>query len=240
MKAVIIAAGMGSRLSSVHGETPKTLLPFRGNTILSTIIENIATAGINDLVIVVGYQADHIRRYIAGNESRFACSVRLVENPHWTRGNGISVLASETAVGGDDFIVSMSDHIVSPSAIRRVVSHPGMRNLLLVDRDISGNFDLDDATKVLVAEENAIVGIGKELSIYNALDCGIFRLTPRFYDSMRRQLKENRESISNAVTGLIDNRDMEAVFLESGEQWFDIDTPEAYAHALKNSIPRTA
>ncbi|MBN1309615.1 MAG: NTP transferase domain-containing protein [Chitinispirillaceae bacterium] len=240
MKAVIIAAGRGSRIASLHRDAPKTLLPFRGATILSTIMENIAMAGILDLIIVVGYHADHIRRYIARNECLFACSVRLVENLQWTRGNGISVLASEAAVGGDDFLVSMSDHIVSPSAIGRIAAHPGRRNVLLVDRDIAGNFDLNDATKVLVEKNGAIVGIGKELSVYNALDCGIFRLTPRFYDSMRRQLKDNRESISNAVTGLIKNRDMEALFLEEDEQWFDIDTPEAYAHALKNAAPRAA
>jgi hypothetical protein len=46
-------------------------------------------------------------------------------------------------------------------------------------------------------------------------------------------LKQGGESISAAVEGLIRNRDMAAVFMEKGGEWIDIDTPEAYRHALK-------
>ena len=228
MKAVIVAAGTGSRM---HVKKPKTLLPFHDETILSTIMRNISRAGIRDIIIVVGFQADHIREYITKNKARFDFDISLVENHQFTRGNGISVLASENAVGNADFIVSMSDHIVTSSAIQRVAESKSPANLLLVDPRIDSVFDIDDATKVNVSG-NTICAIGKEITDYNAIDCGIFRLTSRFYDSMRTQLLNDRESISDAVKGLIRDNDMDAVFLEDSEQWFDIDTPDAYAHAL--------
>ncbi len=228
MKAVIVAAGTGSRM---HREKPKTLLPFHDETVLSSIILNLSNADIRDICIVVGFQADHIREYVTKNKMRFDVAVSFVENNQFTRGNGISVLASESAVGNATFILSMSDHIVTSSAIRRVVESKSTSNLLLVDPRIDSVFDIDDATKVNVSG-NRIIDIGKEITGYNALDCGIFRLTPRFHDSMREQLSNAHESISDAVKGLIHNSDMEAIFMQKNEQWFDIDTPEAYADAL--------
>jgi dTDP-glucose pyrophosphorylase len=52
---------------------------------------------------------------------------------------------------------------------------------------------------------------------------------------MREQLKKGKESISAAIEGLINNDDMEAVIMKKQEQWIDIDTPEAYQHALSRS-----
>jgi choline kinase len=156
-----------------------------------------------------------------------------VENPEWTRGNGISVLASEYAVTHDSFILSMSDHVVSPSAIKRVVESASAANLLCVDPRIADVYDIDDATKVRLEGDN-IGRIAKTLENYNGIDCGLFRLNGRFFDSMREQLKSGRDSISAGIDGLIQNGDMAAVFLESSEEWIDIDTPDAYRHALES------
>jgi choline kinase len=230
MKAVIAAAGMGSRLNNL---APKTLLPFGDGTILSTILNNISQAGIHEFVIVVGYQADYISNYLK-EKNYFGFSITFVENPEWRRGNGISVLAAEQEVGRERFLLSMSDHIVSISAIERAINQKATKNLLVVDPDINGIFDIDDATKVEVVD-NRIMNIGKEISNYNGIDCGIFKLNERFFNSMREQLKKNQESISAAVKGLIQNNDMEAVFMDENDFWIDIDTPESYQYALKNS-----
>lgn len=234
MKAVIVAAGMGSRLWKKTNQQPKTLMPFGDETILSRIIKNISYAGINDFVIVVGYRSQEIIDYVEKNEY-FGFKFSYVENPEWRKGNGISVLASEKEVGKDKFLLSMSDHIVSVNAIKRIVHHNSDANLLLVDPKVEQIFDIDDATKIQVAG-NKIVTIGKELSGYNGIDCGVFKLNSRFFDSMREQLKTNQESISASIKGLIQNDDMEAVFLAEDDSWIDIDTPESYQHAIENLV----
>jgi len=65
MKAVIIAAGFGSRLWNVSNQIPKTLLPFGSGTILSTIIAQLHTAGATELIMVVGFNQKYIRDYLA-------------------------------------------------------------------------------------------------------------------------------------------------------------------------------
>ena len=64
MKGVIIAAGFGSRLWKTTKQIPKTLLPYKKGTILSTIIQQLQMAGISELIIVVGFKKDYIANYL--------------------------------------------------------------------------------------------------------------------------------------------------------------------------------
>lgn len=236
MKAVIIAAGQSSRLWSKTNQSPKTLLPYKTGTILSKIVGNLKKCGIKDIVIVVGWKKAQIKKYVKEQQA-FGGAVEFVDNPQWKRGNGISVLAAEKAVGGEPFLLSMCDHLVSPRAIKRLKKSKRQENLLLVDKRVDKIFDIDDATKV-VLKKKKIRQIGKVLVEYNGIDCGVFRLDSRFFESMKKQLKEGQESISAAVTGLIEKKEMAAVFMKKKERWIDIDTPEAYQFALESSAGR--
>lgn len=234
MKAVIIAAGMGSRIKDQTDGSPKTLLPFKDVTILSTILNNIAQAGISEFIIIVGYKSEQIINYLSKNEN-FGFQITIVNNNEWMKGNGISVLAAENCVGEGQFLLSMSDHIVSISALKKIADFVSNKNLLLVDPDIQNNFDIDDATKVEVNGIN-IINIGKDISNYNNLDCGIFRLNKSFFSAMREQLKNNNESISAAINELIKKREIQAVQINNEDYWFDIDTSEAYNNCISKLI----
>jgi 1L-myo-inositol 1-phosphate cytidylyltransferase len=231
MKVVIIAAGMGSRLWGSTNKIPKTLLPFGNGTILSMIIENFKTIGFNKFVIVVGFKSEYITEYVVQQE-RFGVSVEFIENPEWKRGNGLSVTAARAAVRDESFILSMSDHIVSIEALQKISEHKSQKNLLLVDPRIDEIFDIDDATKVQV-ENGRITSIGKEMKFYNAVDCGIFRLTKRFFSAMDKQVHAGKDSISAGIQKLIETDDMQAVLMKSHHRWIDLDTPESYIYARR-------
>jgi choline kinase len=231
MDAVIVAAGRSSRLAQTTQDTPKTLLPFGHDTILSTILANLSYVGAERFVIVVGYHKRHIARYLRENHD-FGLDIVLVENQEWHKGNGISVLTAEEIIENREFILSMSDHIVSVGALGRIVQAERTTNLLLVDPGINSIRDLDDATKVEV-KGTTIINIGKDLEAYNAIDCGIFRLNKTFFSSMREKLNEGQDSISAGVRGLIAKRAIEAVFVGADDSWVDIDTAEAYDWARR-------
>jgi choline kinase len=129
----------------------------------------------------------------------------------------------------------MSDHLVRVEALRKIVDSPLDSNLLLVDTNVKDNFDLDDATKVQT-EDNNIVSIGKEISGYDALDCGIFRLEADFFPAVEHAVAKGIESISGAITELINNKRIKVVKLSKPQQWMDIDTPEAYEYAQASFI----
>lgn len=231
MKAVIIAAGDSSRLWPRTNKTPKTLLPFGNGSILSTIMSNLSVAGTTEFAIVLGFEADLIRNHLEENDY-FGFKTTIVINQDYMKGNGLSVMTAERVVGSEDFILSMSDHVVTPIAVQRVVNSNESRNLLLVDKQIERIFDIDDATKVS-CHNTRILSINKNLTEYNGIDCGIFRLNTRFFSAMRAKMEQGKDSISAGIEELIRNDDMLAVFMENHELWIDIDTPQAYQHALK-------
>jgi choline kinase len=234
MRAIITAAGRGSRLSDTSEDTPKTLLRFGRGTLLSEIMGNFAAVNVSEFIVVVGFRGDAIIDYLRANDN-FGYGMTVVENREWQRGNGISVRMAGTALqpGEEDVLLSMSDHLVAPDALRAMTAAPLGRNSLLVDSRIEHIHDLDDATKVWVTR-GRITQIGKELTKFNAVDCGVFRLTRRYFDAMGRQIGRGKDSITEGVRELIAANDFDAVPIPASSHWIDIDTPAAYEYATAN------
>jgi choline kinase len=226
MEAIVIAAGQGTRLAETTGEMPKSLLPFDGGTVLSTIFSNLMRAGVDRVRLVVGCRKERIEAYV-----RDLPRIALYENPRWEGGNGLSVLAAlPDGVPAGGILLSMSDHIVSARALAALVAGAGESSRLLVDRRIEAIFDIDDATKLRV-DGRRIVAIGKELAEFNAVDCGIFGVTETMRSALESNARAGRESITDAVRTLIGADAIEAVEIPADCAWIDIDTPAAYAHA---------
>src|SRR5690349_4357019 len=91
MKAVILAAGQGTRIRSAHGEHPKCLIAFNDGewTILDQQIHKLFVAGITEIGIVVGYEKyqimGHVMRKYRGLLHRF----KFIENPRYAETNNI-------------------------------------------------------------------------------------------------------------------------------------------------------
>lgn len=109
MKAIILAAGSGRRLGPVTACLPKCLIPVGGTPILTQTLERMDRAGLKDVVIVVGFEADRIREHVA--RRRFGhLRVRLVENERYAETNNLYSLSlaldrtrgAVTIVNGDD------------------------------------------------------------------------------------------------------------------------------------------
>ncbi len=236
MKGVIISAGIGSRLWKTTKQVPKTLLPYKNGTILSTIIEQLKQAGITELIIVVGFKKNYIVDYLQKNPQ--SLPVTFVENLEWEKGNALSVYKVKDYIKNEPFLLSMADHLVKVEALKQIVNSPERINLLLVDPFITENFDLDDATKVKT-ENDYIIAIGKELTDYNAIDCGIFRLEPDFFSAVEKAVAKGKDSISNAIAELIPLKRIKSITLNKANQWLDIDTPEAYQFAQHFDLGET-
>src|SRR5213083_2591968 len=68
-KAVVLAAGRGTRMRELTNELPKPMIEVRGKPVLQHIVEGLRNAGIGDLLLVVGYRADAVRKFF-GDGSR--------------------------------------------------------------------------------------------------------------------------------------------------------------------------
>ena len=82
MQAVILAAGSGSRLQRVSNGLPKCLLPIGGRPLIEHQLEALSDAGVGNVLVVVGHQADEVRKTL-GNR------VEYVENTRYDATNSL-------------------------------------------------------------------------------------------------------------------------------------------------------
>lgn len=228
-RAIVLAAGTGSRLVSGEG-FPKPLKPVSGVPLIVRILRGLQDEGIRDAVIVVGYLGDQIRRALVAEPS-LAMSFTFVNNDQFAKKNGVSLLAARPYIESGA-ILTMADHLYSPALVRRLCAMdlPKGSSALAVDYDPDRCFDLDDATKVRV-EQGRIADIGKDISSYNAVDTGVFRVGPELMDELAALYDRYGDcSLSDGVRALAARGCF--VACDAGDaRWIDVDTPVAVQRA---------
>ncbi|MFO7654385.1 MAG: sugar phosphate nucleotidyltransferase [Candidatus Krumholzibacteriia bacterium] len=109
MKAVIPAAGVGTRLRPHTLNKPKALLPVAGKPILAHIIDDLTAAGIAECVVIIGYHGDSVRRWFG--EQRPDVKMRFVEQER-RLGLGHAVWTARDALGDEPFFCILGDTIL--------------------------------------------------------------------------------------------------------------------------------
>jgi 1L-myo-inositol 1-phosphate cytidylyltransferase len=236
-QCLILAAGNGTRLRKISANLPKPVVQFRGRPILEHVICRAQEAWIEEFVIVLGYRAQMIHDWF---ESHWHGRARFtwVLNPDYHKSNGVSVLKARNALH-DNFLLLMADHVFEPETARMMVRQhlaPG-EVILGVDPKIDRIFDIDDATKVR-RNGNRIVDIGKDIKDYDAIDTGMFLCTPALFEDLDRANEAGNCSLSDGMRLLA--RCGRLRVLEIDAPWHDLDTPEALAHADRESLPYAA
>jgi choline kinase len=229
-KAVILAAGCGSRIRSLTTGQPKCLMDLGGRPIIEWIFDALRTGGIEEVVIVTGFKAQILRRALGGGR-KYDLRLRYVHNPRWTEPNGISLQAARQALRPDDtFLTLMSDHLLPAGIIKTVTGAVSASCILAVDTRVPEVLDLSDATKVRIVD-GVPVAIGKRLRKYNAVDCGLFRFDRRVFAALESAIGSGKKSLTEAVKILIADGNLDVLPIGGGVFWIDIDTPMAYRQA---------
>ncbi|MCF7669599.1 MAG: NTP transferase domain-containing protein [Verrucomicrobia bacterium] len=119
MKAVLLAAGKGTRMRELTEDVPKPMLKVNGRPILEHILLGLRAAGINDIFIVTGYRAEVVESYFgdgAGLGMRIAYGRQVVQN-----GTGKAPEPARAFVGNDPFLLSYGDILVKDETYQRMV-----------------------------------------------------------------------------------------------------------------------
>lgn len=232
-QVVILAAGMGTRIRGEAQPLPKPLVRVGGLTLLKRTILTAKKAGVRRFVIVVGCDGDRVQAAMAGDPELGGLELVWVQNEDYRLANGVSVLKARPHVRGE-FFLTMADHVVDPAIFRRLQDEPARDGLVLaVDRKLSTIFDMDDATKVKVAEGERIAEIGKQIPHYDAIDTGVFRCSQELFRSLQSVFDERGNcSLSDGVQALAAVGT--ARVADVGEAWWqDVDDLATRKHAEK-------
>lgn len=235
MKAIILAAGEGSRLRPFTLERPKCLVEIDGKSLLDRQLDILKAAGISDVIIIGGYLADKLK----GRGSRQYYNPRYDEtNMVWT------LFCAEHELEGD-VIVSYGDIVYSADAIKA---------LLADDSDIALTIDLDweeywrarlddplsDAETLKLSEDGHILEVGKKPTSLNEIEgqymglmkfsaMGVERLKNVFKKSLKKKSIQGKHPENAYMTDLIQEMidagcRVKSVTVHGG--WVEVDTVE--------------
>src|SRR5687767_5445022 len=118
MKAVILAAGHGSRLREISDSKPLT--PVGGTPLIEHVIAGAAIAGIDEAIVVTGHAAEQLEAHLAGLAARIGVAIRPVRLAGWDRPNGHSLVAGADGLEAP-FLLLMSDHLFDPALPARLI-----------------------------------------------------------------------------------------------------------------------
>jgi len=218
-KAVILAAGLGTRLGKLTEETPKGLLKVAGREILYRITRILQELGVKEFIIITNPKyGGKFREFAKKN----GFNAQIIINEYPEKGNGYSLYLAKNYVNGK-FILVMSDHIYEKAFLERAVKGEG----LIVDKTPKYT-SIEEATKVKI-KDNHVENIGKHLKDFDAVDTGFFVLTPEIFAVADEILSEKGKA---ELSEIVKKVKLKVTFV-SGFFWMDVDTPEDIKKARK-------
>ncbi len=119
MKAVILAAGKGTRMRDLTNAMPKPMLAVQGRPILEHILTGILAAGIREVFIVTGFRADTIETYF-GDGSRWGARIAYGRQ-EVQDGTGKAAEPARAFVGQEPFLLTYGDILVPPKTYQRMI-----------------------------------------------------------------------------------------------------------------------
>lgn len=228
MKAIILAAGRGSRLYELTKDRPKCLVMLRGRPLLEWQIKALRESGIQDILVVRGYCKDQI----TGN-------FETTENPRWDQTNMVSTLmAARDWLKSSPCIVSYADIVYPCQAVKRLIQEDSPLTILYDSNWLElwqQRFDdpFSDAESFRLDEQGYLVDIGRKNVSAREIQgqyMGLLKFTPESAGCVFNLLDYNPE--------LCDRLDMTALLrllIEKGKairavpwdgQWCEVDSQD--------------
>ncbi|MEO5782219.1 MAG: phosphocholine cytidylyltransferase family protein [Ginsengibacter sp.] len=163
MKAVILAAGIASRLRPLTDNTPKCLLKAGDKRILELTINNIIANNINDVIIVTGYLEQQIKDFVSQNYP--GLNITFIYNDVYSSTNNIySLWLTNNIVSGDEMLLMDSDIIFDKEIIARLITSGYSNCLALKKHKVQ-----QEEIKVKADENGRVIEIGKEVKLTEAI-----------------------------------------------------------------------
>lgn len=231
MTAIILAAGIGSRLRPLSDAVPKCLLPVGGAPLLGRTLAALRDASVGRVVIVTGYRHEQIREFVARLAPRV--EVTWANNERYaTTANSYSLWRAASSCEGSPFLLLDSDILFHPGLLTRVLASPHDNAIAIRDGAPLGAEEI----KVQQDGTGRIVRIGKEIPPADAAgeSIGIERFSAAtgslLFETLSRR-KERDEFYEASFQELLDRgEDMRAV--SCGDlPCMEIDTPDDYRAA---------
>lgn len=223
-KAVILAAGRGTRMKELTDEIPKPMVKVKGTPILESIVSGLVSNGVSEILIVVGWRKEVITDYF-GDGSAFNCRVEYVEQVVQD-GTGKVVELAKDFSGEDPFILSYGDILVPAESYAPLADFTGVEGKLTVkiDEDVrkGGAVFIENGMVTDLIEKG-----GDDAPTSPYYNAGIYSFSSKIYDyTAKLELSPRGEyELTDAIKAQVqDGLPIAAVELDG--EWADVRDPE--------------
>ncbi len=228
MQAVLLAAGLGSRLGALTEHIPKALISVGGEPLLVHAVRFARAAGARSIIVVGGYGFDLVAAEVARRE----LPVTLIENRAFRDGNLLSLQAARALVV-DEFLLMNVDHIYrAPIAALAAADATDVTAFIDTDRTLGA-----DDMKVERDARGRVSRIAKTLTTFDAGYVGMTKVpvavADRYWATVQAaQAEEGRAiHVERVLARLADGGHPPLCRDISGHGWLEVDLPEERAHA---------
>jgi NDP-sugar pyrophosphorylase family protein len=231
MKAVILAAGKGTRMKDITKTIPKPMVIVNGKPMLEYIVNAVKNAGITSIGMVVGYKREMIHDHF-GDGSRFGVSIKYI-NQDKQNGTGAALHLAREFVGSDSFFFTFGDVLTPQENYGGMIAY-ARKNKCSVLMGLNRVDDPYRGAAVYIDADNNIVRMvekpPKGTSTTNLNNAGLMILSHEIFDyTARLRLSPRGEYELTDVFGMIrDDGKVLKGYVLSG-YWKDVGTPEDLA-----------
>jgi HAD superfamily hydrolase (TIGR01450 family) len=234
MKAVILAAGVGSRLRPITAKKPKCLVTVAGRPILDYQIRAYIAAGIEDIIIVAGYESTKVKEYCRHIKD---VNIKIIENEDYENTNNMySLYLTKHDIQGKKFLLSNGD-VVFDARIAYELLHNRENDLIAAD---IGTF-LEESMKITLGPRGYITDISKKINKESAFGTSIdlykfseqsSRLFFRHMEKIIEEDKNLKDWTEVALQELLNQGSLKMKPFDIGQKhWVEIDNYDDLALA---------
>ncbi len=224
MKAVLLAAGIGSRLRPITNEKPKTLVEVNGKPIISYLLDSLKKNNIKDIIVCIGFKSENVINYCETNYPDL--NFYFIENKNFDKTNNMYSFYLAKKYLDDDIILMNADIIFDDVILRDLKQQK--KTSIAVDK---GRYN-DESMKIVV-DEGKIKSISKKIAKDKAYGCSIdlYKINKKdlfLIIAEMERIIENNKDLNQWVEVVLDNlfKNQEIIaapFNINPAKWYEID-----------------
>lgn len=229
-KAIILAAGIGSRLRPITDSVPKCMVQVNGECIIDRQIDSLVMAGVTDILVCAGYKMDVLEKHLTKKYP----FVRILKMPEYTSTNNMySMFKTLNFAKGNDIIVMNGDVFISHNYLGKLINSKHS-NAILTQK----NRYEEENMKIICDKNLRVTSISKNISNTTSYGTSIDMykfskdFTDKWFEIMNYFINEKKQNQLWNEVGINEMfKSFEVFPVNIGKFWFEIDTLEDLENA---------
>jgi choline kinase len=226
MRAIVLAAGTGSRLGEITKARTKGMVPVKGKRLIDYLLEFFEIEFFDEILVVGGFHYEDLKEHI---DKRNLTNLRVLENKDYLKGNIFTLTRALNEFSNDSFLITNVDHIYPRKMfVKMEGSFRSITAMCDFDRTLT-----NDDMKVKLRKGSTIELIRKDLTEF---DCGYIGMTyvdktanGIYRDAVKKALEKfGEKAVAENVLQILANDANTAPLIcdLSGIGWYEVDTEE--------------